>query len=78
MTSNEQSDNETNSILFEYEYDLYLQIDTNSEGLMHWYYFRAMTKNLEKGTRIKINIRNLHRSKSLYQCGMLPRIYYAN
>ena len=45
---------------------------------MHWFYFRAITRNLEKGSRIKLNIRNLHRTKSLYECGMLPRIYYAN
>jgi len=42
------------------EYDLYLESDTNAaEGLMHWYYFRVLTKNLEPGTKIKINIRNL-------------------
>ena len=58
------------------EYDLYLQPDTNSEGLMHWYYFKVMTKGLEPGTRIKLNIRNLHRSRSLYEQGMLPRICF--
>jgi hypothetical protein len=40
---------------------------------MHWYYFKMCTKNLEKGTQVKINIRNLHRSRSLYECGMLPK-----
>jgi len=45
---------------------------------MHWFYFRTITKNLEKGTRVKMNIRNLHRTKSLFECGMLPRMYYAN
>jgi hypothetical protein len=58
------------------EYDLYLQPDTNSEGLMHWYYFKMITKGLEPGTRIKLNIRNLHRSRSLYEQGMLPKICY--
>lgn len=43
---------------------------------MHWYYFKMMTKGLEPGTRIKLNIRNLHRSRSLYEQGMLPRICY--
>jgi len=58
------------------EYDLYLQQDTNSEGLMHWYFFKVITKGLEVGTRVKLNIRNLHRSRSLYEHGMLPRICY--
>lgn len=43
---------------------------------MHWYYFKMMTKGLEPGTRIKLNIRNLHRSRSLYEQGMLPRICF--
>ena len=43
---------------------------------MHWYYFKMITKGLEPGTRIKLNIRNLHRSRSLYEQGMLPRICY--
>ena len=40
---------------------------------MHWFYFRKISKNLEKGTRVKMNIRDLHRTKSLYEYGMLPR-----
>lgn len=43
---------------------------------MHWYYFKMMTKGLEPGTRIKLNIRNLHRSRSLYEQGMLPKICF--
>ena len=45
---------------------------------MHWYYFKLITKNLEKGTKIKLNIRNLHRQRSLYEHGMLPKIFYEN
>jgi hypothetical protein len=45
---------------------------------MHWYYFQIITKRLPAGTKIKLNIRNLHRTKSLYECGMLPRIRYEN
>lgn len=56
------------------EFDLYLSFDTNcSEGLMHWFYFRMLTKNLEVGSQIRLNIRNLHRAKSCYELGMLPR-----
>ena len=61
---------------FEFEYDLYLEYDTNSEGLMHWFYFRVLTKGLARGTRVKLNIRNLHRTRSLFEAGMLPRIHY--
>lgn len=32
---------------FDYEYDVYLEWDTNSEGLMHWYYFKLITKNID-------------------------------
>jgi len=43
---------------------------------MHWFYFRLITKGLVRGTRVKLNIRNLHRTRSLFEAGMLPRIYY--
>ena len=59
-----------------YEYDLYLEMDTNTDGHMHWYYFQAVTRNLPAGSKIKMNIRNLVRSKSLYADGMLPRICF--
>lgn len=44
---------------------------------MHWFYFRVITQGLEKGTRIKLNMKNLYRTVSLFEKGMLPRIYYA-
>ena len=34
---------------FDHEYDIYLDYDTNSDGLMHWYYFKVITKNIEPG-----------------------------
>jgi hypothetical protein len=71
-------EHEWQDIGFEYEYDLYLEYDTNSEGLMHWFYYRIITQGLEKGTRIKMNMRNLYRTISLFEKGMLPRLYYAN
>jgi hypothetical protein len=71
-------EDEYTDIGFEFEYDLYLEYDTNSEGLMHWFYFRLFTQGLEKGTRIKLNMRNLYRTVSLFEKGMLPRLYYAN
>jgi hypothetical protein len=43
---------------------------------MHWFYFRVITQGLEKGTRVKLNIKNLYRTISLFEKGMLPRLYY--
>lgn len=80
MTEEEITKKKENDIEhFDFEYDLYLNSDTNAQnGLMHWYYFRVITKNVPIGTKIKLNIRNLHRTISLYEHGMLPRILYAN
>ena len=64
------------SILF--EYDLYLEPDVKTESHMHWYNFLCISENLKKGDKIRLNIRNLVRSKSLYQEGMLPRICFKN
>lgn len=44
---------------------------------MHWFYFRVITQGLEKGTRIKLNMKNFYRTVSLFEKGMLPRLYYA-
>jgi hypothetical protein len=41
---------------------------------MHWFNFQTFSDGLQKGTRIRFNIRNLVRNKSLFQEGMLPRI----
>ena len=48
------------------EYDLYLQPDTNTDTHMHWYHFQTISSGLPIGTRIRFNIRNLVRNKSLY------------
>ena len=66
----------TRGNLVKAEYDLYLDPDSSTEGLMHWFYFRVLTKGLVRGTRVKLNIRNLHRTRSLFEAGMLPRIHY--
>lgn len=34
---------------------------------MHWFYFKLMTKGIDVGAKIKLNIRNLHRRVSLYE-----------
>ena len=48
------------------EYDLYLQKDYNTDGHMHWFYFKIFVSDLNRGTRIRLNIRNLVRGKSLF------------
>lgn len=58
------------------EFDLYLEPDTFTDSHMHWYNFQIFTYKLPPGTKIRLNIRNLFRSKSLYTDGMLPRIKY--
>lgn len=36
----EKARKNTDGLHFDFEYDLYLEFDTNSaDGLMHWYYF---------------------------------------
>ena len=63
----------TKGNLVKAEFDLYLDPDTMTEAMMHWFYFKLHTKGLAAGSRIRLNIRNLARPKSLYQDGMLPR-----
>ena len=46
--------------------------------MMNWFCFRVITKEIPAGTRVKLNIRNLHRVRSLFSSGMLPRICYAS
>jgi hypothetical protein len=53
-------------------------MDTNTDGHMHWFYFQTIVKNQIKGTKIRFNIRNLVRGKSLFKDGMLPRIKIEN
>lgn len=43
---------------------------------MHWFNFLVVGKNTKKGDKIRLNIRNLVRNKSLYQEGMLPKIKF--
>ena len=67
-----------NALGINQEFDLYLSTDSNTDGHMHWFYFQILVKNMKKGAKIRLNIRNLVRGKSLYQDGMLPRIKIEN
>lgn len=52
----------------EYEYDLILQNDINTNGHTQWFFFRV--NNTRRGMRIKFNIINLAKPDSLYNYGM--------
>jgi len=50
------------------EYDLVLQNDINSKGHTQWFYFRVT--NVKKGMKVKFNMLNMIKPKSLYNEGM--------
>lgn len=55
-----------------FEYDLFIQVDTNTKGHLQWYNFK-ITK-AQKGAKYRFNICNFQKSKSLYTRGMKPFI----
>ena len=57
----------------EREYDLFLRVDSNTRGHLHWFNFKV--KNLEKLQRYKFNICNYQKCESLYSRGMKPYIF---
>lgn len=57
----------------EAEYDLVLQNDINSKGHTQWFYFRVT--NVKKGQRVKFNMLNMIKSKSLFTEGMKVMYY---
>lgn len=54
-----------------HEYDLFMRIDSNTRGHLQWFNFTV--KN-HKHKRIKINICNFRKEKTLYHRGMRPFI----
>lgn len=57
----------------DFEYDLFLRIDSNTRGHTSWYFFKV--NNTKKGHKVRFNIVNLSRSESLYQQGMKPYVF---
>jgi len=55
------------------EYDLFLNVDTNTKGHCLWFYF-AVT-NVQKDETIKFNILNCSRSTHLYKSQMKPLVF---
>jgi hypothetical protein len=50
------------------EYNLYLNVDTNTKGHQQWFYFKV--KNTFKDKKYTFNIRNFTKPFSLYRQGM--------
>lgn len=57
----------------ENEYDLILQNDINSKGHTQWFFFRVA--NCKKGQKVKFNMLNMIKNKSLYNDGMKILFY---
>lgn len=56
------------------EYDLFLRIDSNTNGHVMWYYFRVQNRE-NKGMKIRLNICNLRRSKVTFEQVKLCEIF---
>lgn len=55
----------------ESEYDLYMKVDTNTNGHRQWFYFSV--RNLTVGI-VKFNIYRFKKKFSLFQRGMKPYV----
>jgi len=52
------------------EYDLFLQVDSNTKGHLQWYNFKV--SKTRKNARCRFNLCNFQKCKSLYTRGMKP------
>ncbi|CAD8198570.1 unnamed protein product [Paramecium pentaurelia] len=57
----------------EYEYDLYMRVDGNTQGHTSWYNFEL--SGMKQGEKIQLNICNFTKLHSLYERGMKPFIW---
>jgi len=57
----------------EFEYDVLLRNDYNSQGYTQWYYFSV--SNTKKDVKYLFNLKNFFKPDSLYNQGMKPLIY---
>lgn len=57
----------------EYEYDLIVNSDYNSQGYSQWFYF--LWSNTRCGNKYTFNIYNFYKPDSLYNQGMKPLMY---
>jgi hypothetical protein len=56
-----------------HEYNLVLDFDAATDHYTQWYLFRV--GNFSKGTRVKFNIVNMYKDKSLYEKGMRASVF---
>ena len=54
----------------DFEYDLYMRVDTNTRGHHQWFYFSVSYKEHFKGQKVRFNIVNFTKGQSLYTQGM--------
>ena len=52
----------------EFEYNLFMRVDTNTRGHHQWFYFRC--KNQSRVGTVKFNFVNFTKRQSLYMQGM--------
>lgn len=50
----------------EFEYDLYMRVDTNTKGHHQWFYYSVQTNAFFKDEKVKFNIVNFTKNQSLY------------
>ena len=60
-------------VSYEYEYNLILKPDYQTNGNIQWFYF--MISNTRKNQEYRINIINMMKPDSLYNAGMKPLMY---
>ncbi len=64
--------------LRDYEYDLYMRVDSNTRGHHQWFYFTVSNKYLTTPNfkqKVKFNIVNFTKNASLYHQGMRIAVY---
>ena len=54
------------------EYDLFMRIDSNTRGHVQWFNFTIKNNGRKK---IKLNIVNFKKAKTMYSRGMKPYIF---
>ena len=60
----------------DFEYDLFLRNDYNSQGYIQWYFFKV--SNTRKGVKYTFHLKNFFKPDSLYNQGMKILIYSKN
>lgn len=57
----------------DYEYNLLLQNDINTNGYSQWFFFKV--SNMHAGMQIRFNILNQYKVNNLYRMGMKIIVY---